>query len=417
MDYNTCTLTNGLRVIHLSSPSAVIFCGFGIAAGARHEAPGSEGIAHFCEHMSFKGTRHRKAFHIINSLERVGGDLNAFTNKEDTFFYAAIMKEHLAKAVDLLADMVFCSIYPQHEIDKEVEIICDEIESYNDSPAELIYDEFENIIFEDSSLGHNILGEAERVRCFTTADAVNFTQTHYRTDNAVFFVYGNVDFDKVTRMLCRAFACGILSNSPENRESIDPKHTMKPVIFKPVKEETIVRERHTHQAHVMLGTRTFPIHDDRRIPLFLLNNILGGPGMNARLNMSLREHNGLVYTVESSITSYEDTGVWATYFGCDAHDIKRCLRLVRHELDYVCAHRLSDIKLSNAKRQLKGQIGISCDNREGFALDFGKCFLHYGREKDVNRLCQQIDDVSVEDIQNVARTVFDKDRLTTLIYR
>ena len=205
MKYNTYTLDNGLRIIHLPSDSKVVYCGYQINAGTRNEEPGEEGLAHFCEHVTFKGTERRKAWHILNSLESVGGDLNAYTNKEGTVYYSAILKEHIARAVDLLTDIVFHSVYPQAEIDKEVEVICDEIESYNDSPAELIYDEFENIIFKGSPLGHNILGTAEQVRSFKTEDALRFTRKLYRPDNAIFFAYGDIDFKKLVRLLKKSF--------------------------------------------------------------------------------------------------------------------------------------------------------------------------------------------------------------------
>lgn len=200
-DYNTFTLDNGLRVIHKPSASQVIYCGYQIAAGTRHELPGEEGMAHFCEHMTFKGTERHNALQIINGLEQLGGDLNAFTNKEDTTFYAAIQKEHIVKAIALLTDMVFHSTYPQQEIDKEVEVICDEIESYNDSPAELIYDEFENMLFEGHPLGHNILGDADQLRTYQTADALKFVERNYRPDNAIFFAYGDLDFDRLVKQI------------------------------------------------------------------------------------------------------------------------------------------------------------------------------------------------------------------------
>ena len=201
MNYNTYTLPNGLRVIHLPSASPVVYCGYEIAAGTRDEEPGEEGLAHFVEHVTFKGTARRRSMQILNTLERVGGDLNAFTQKEDTVYYAAILKEHLPKAVDVLTDIVFHSTYPQTEIDKEVEVICDEIESYNDSPAELIYDDFENILFEGHPLGHNILGNAERVRKFTTEDALRFARKYYRPENSIFFAYGDVEFEKLKKII------------------------------------------------------------------------------------------------------------------------------------------------------------------------------------------------------------------------
>ena len=448
MKYNTYTLDNGLRIIHLPSDSKVVYCGYQINAGTRNEEPGEEGLAHFCEHVTFKGTERRKAWHILNCLESVGGDLNAYTNKEGTVYYSAILKEHIARAVDLLSDIVFHSVYPQAEIDKEVEVICDEIESYNDSPAELIYDEFENILFKGSPLGHNILGTAEQVRAFKTEDALRFTRKLYRPDNAIFFAYGDIDFKKLVKLIQKALgecpkgrelACSadcksaetpteerITEGTPtgetptEEMEAGDANHKVQSSKFNvqsKVAGQTIVMQKNTHQAHVMIGTRAYDVNDDRRMPLYLLNNMLGGPGMNAKLNLALREHNGLVYTVESTMVSYGDTGTWSIYFGCDEHDVKRCLRLVRKELDKFMQKPLSDAQLKAAKKQIKGQIGVACDNRENFALDFGKSFLHYGWEKNVDRLYEQVDEITAAQIQAVAQELFDKNRLTTLIFK
>ena len=448
MKYNTYTLDNGLRIIHLPSDSKVVYCGYQINAGTRNEEPGEEGLAHFCEHVTFKGTERRKAWHILNCLESVGGDLNAYTNKEGTVYYSAILKEHIARAVDLLSDIVFHSVYPQAEIDKEVEVICDEIESYNDSPAELIYDEFENILFKGSPLGHNILGTAEQVRSFKTEDALRFTRKLYRPDNAIFFAYGDIDFKKLVKLIRKALgecpkgrelACSadcksaetpteerIAEETPtgetptEEMEAGDANHKVQSSKFNvqsKVAGKTIVMQKNTHQAHVMIGTRAYDVNDDRRMPLYLLNNMLGGPGMNAKLNLALREHNGLVYTVESTMVAYGDTGTWSIYFGCDEHDVKRCLRLVRKELDKFMQKPLSDAQLKAAKKQIKGQIGVACDNRENFALDFGKSFLHYGWEKNVDRLYEKVDEITAAQIQAVAQELFEKDRLTTLIFK
>lgn len=452
MKYNTYTLDNGLRIIHLPSDSKVVYCGYQINAGTRNEEPGEEGLAHFCEHVTFKGTERRKAWHILNCLESVGGDLNAYTNKEGTVYYSAILKEHIARAVDLLTDIVFHSVYPQAEIDKEVEVICDEIESYNDSPAELIYDDFENIIFKGSPLGHNILGTAEQVRSFKTEDALRFTRKLYRPDNAIFFAYGDIDFKKLVKLIRKALADDDSGKVAENAansvgklaeeklpqisqmtqisgdensitteksvssvKSVGPENY--PSVGKEIAGQTIVMQKNTHQAHVMIGTRAYDVNDSRRMPLYLLNNMLGGPGMNAKLNLALREHNGLVYTVESTMVAYGDTGIWSIYFGCDEHDVKRCLRLVRKELDKFMQKPLSEAQLKAAKKQIKGQVGVACDNRENFALDFGKSFLHYGWEKNVDRLYEQVDEITAEQIQAVAQELFDKDRLTTLIFK
>ena len=413
--YNTHVLGNGLRVIHLPSTSPVVFCGYAIAVGARHEPRGSEGLAHFCEHTTFKGTRRRTSMQIVNRLERVGGELNAFTTKEDTVFYAAILREHLPKAVDLLTDIVFHSTYPQHEIEKEVEVICDEIESYNDSPSELIFDEIENYCFSGHPLGHNILGSAERVRTFTTADALAFTGNHYRPGNAVFFAYGDIDFMKLVKLLERLTPCQSSSIAAVSSDEMGKNYAS--TLLPPYSASTIEQDRHTHQAHVMLGVRAYAFNSNRRMPLFLLNNIIGGPGMNSRLNVALRERNGLVYTAESSMVVYSDTGLWRAYFGCDPHDVERCLALVRRELHKLAYQPLSARQLQAAKQQLKGQIGVASDNRENFALDFAESFLLFGKPKDLPLLYSRIDAVSAEQVQAVAQELFDPAHLTTLIFR
>ena len=406
--YNTYTLENGLRIIHLPSTSQVVYCGYDIAAGTRNELPGEEGLAHFCEHMSFKGTTRRNALQIINAIEGLGGELNAFTNKEDTVYYAAISKEHFSQAVDVLTDIVFHSQYPQHEIDKEVEVICDEIESYNDSPAELIYDEFENLLFEGHPLGHNILGNAEQLRTYTTDNALRFVSRNYKPEKMVFFVYGDIDFKR----LCKSLEH--LMPNCDNMSSTEPSllahDNQKSAQF-------IEQNRSTHQAHVMTGCRAYAYSDPRRMTLYLLNNILGGPGMNARLNLSLRERHGLVYTVESTMATYGDTGIWSIYFGCDHHDISRCRKLVRHELDCLMQKPLSQQQLTKAKRQLKGQLAIACDNREQFALDFGRSYLHHGHERDLDTLFRRIDAITAEELQTVACSLFDSNNMSTLIFK
>ena len=407
MKYNIATLNNGLRIIHLPNTSKIAYCGYQIKAGTRNEKPGDEGLAHFCEHVTFKGTQTHTSTAIINKLESVGGDLNAFTNKEDTVFYSAIPVEHFAKAVDVLSDIVFYSIFPQAEIDKEVEVICDEIESYNDSPAELIYDEFENLVFKGHPLGHNILGSADRVRGFATADAMRFTQQYYRPDNAIFFVYGNIDFKRLVKTL----------------EKLTPKQQQESVVDEALVvangrlPELTILNHDTHQAHVMIGNRAYSATHPLRIPLYLLNNMLGGPGMNARLNVILRERRGLVYSVESSMVCYGDTGLWAVYFGCDPHDVNRCVRLVKGEFKRLMEKLLSEKTLAAAKKQIKGQLAVACDNNENFAIDFGKSFLHFGDEKDIEKLYQKIDAVTAEQIQQVAKEIFDKDSLATLVIK
>lgn len=410
MNYNTHTLANGLRIIHLPSAQPVVYCGYAVGAGTRDEELGrEEGMAHFCEHITFKGTERRSSMKILGHLESVGGDLNAFTNKEETVYHAAVLKDNIGRAVDLLTDIVFHSTYPQAEIDKEVEVIVDEIESYNDSPAELVYDLFENAVFSGHPLGHNILGTAEKLRRYTTADALRFTRRYYRPDNSVFFAYGDVDFARLVRLLERANTVAADEVCCDCKQSAA---TLPPYVA-----QHIEHHMDTHLAHVMVGTRAYDVHDERRIALYLLNNILGGPGMTARLNVSLRERNALVYTVESMAQSYSDTGLWAVYFGCDQKNVNRCLRLIRRELDKVMQRPLSDAQLRAAKRQIRGQIGIACDSRESFALDFAKSYLHYGWKKDVTALCERIDALTAADLQCVAQDLFAEERLTSLVVK
>ncbi len=404
--YNTALLPCGLRVIHRWCPSEVVYCGYEVAAGTRDEAVGSEGLAHFCEHMSFKGTSRRTAMDIINCLEGVGGELNAYTTKDTTVYYAACGRGDLRRAVTLLTDIVFHSIYPEKELDKEIEVVCDEIESFNDSPSELIYDDFENILFAGHPLGHSILGTADTVHSFTPDDVRRFTTRYYVGSNAVFFCYGNVPFDKLCALLER-------ETIPMGQANTAPVAVAEKVVT----GETIVREIGSHQAHVMMGRRAYGIHDGRRLPLYLLNNILGGPSMNARLNLSLRERHALVYTVEAMLVSFADTGLWAVYFGCDHKDVRQCSKLVARVLQGIVRRPLSARQLAAAKRQIKGQIALSCDNRESFALDFGKSFLHYGWRRDVSSLCADIDALSADELYAVAQEMFSIDSLTTLVYK
>ena len=408
---STHTFENGLRLIQIPSPTNVAYCDISIDAGTRDEEAGEEGMAHFCEHMMFKGTKQRKAWHIINRMEAVGGDLNAYTNKEETVVYAAFMKEHLERAAELIFDIVFNSTYPQHEIDKESEVIVDEIESYNDTPADLIFDRFENLIYEGGSLGHDILGTAENVRRFKTGDALRFVQRLYRPEKMVFFVFGDVAFEQVKKIVGKQVK-GMderkkeVSESPENPENTRTPHS-----------GTFTEERGTHQAHVMIGRAGYGAKDDRRIALYFLNNILGGPGMNSRLNIALREHKGLVYTVESSLTNYTDTSTWAIYFGCDAEDVEKCLKIVREEMDRLMNEPLTERQFQAALKQIKGQIGVACDNFENYVLDMAKAYLHYNKFEGMKDTIEHLEKTTPQLLQEVAREMFNEKELTTLIFR
>ena len=412
----TASLDNGLRIIFQPSESEVVYCGYVICAGTRHEAAEDSGMAHFIEHMSFKGTQRRKSRQINDYLERVGGELNAFTSKQETVFCATVLRRDVHRAVDVLTDMVFHSVYPQSEIEKEVEVIIDEIDSYKDSPSELIFDEFEQQLFGRCSLGRDILGDKNRLRTYTTADALRFTGQYYRPDNAVFYLYGKVDWARLVRLLEKAHGIGAkqAGADDETGEKFTPAAQPRALFAEP---STIRVNRGTHQAHVMMGAPTFAADDPRRYALTLLNNIVGGPTMNSRLNMVVRERHGLVYSIDSFLNSYPDTGFWSLYFGCDAEDVARCRQLVVRELQRLCDKPLTTAALRTAKAQICGQIGISCDNSEAFAVAMAKQYAHFGTQRDMQRIMEGIQTVTAADLQDLARTIYAPDGLYTLIYR
>lgn len=407
MANNTFTLSNGLRIIHTFSPTDVAYCGLCIDAGTRDEEPQESGMAHFIEHLLFKGTTHRKSWHILNRLETVGGDLNAYTNKEETVVYAAFLKENFERALDLICDIVFNSTFPQQEIDKEVDVIIDEIQSYEDSPSELIFDEFENMIFSSHPLGRNILGNPNRLKEYTSEDAKRFVQRYYWPSNMVFFVRGNIPFEKVIR-LCEKHTNGIVLPQGWKRQE-----RIKPAPYQ-AKEQRIHRD--THQAHVMLGCRSFDALQGKRTGLYLLNNILGGPGMNSRLNVSLREKKGLVYNVESNLTNYTDTGTFCIYLGCDIDDVNQCIDLCHKELQKVLDSSFTDAQLNAAKKQIKGQIGVACDNFESNILDMAKAYLHYNKVEELHETFQRIDNLTPQGLQEIALELFNRENLSLLTY-
>ena len=406
MKYNTFTLPNGLRIIHRPFPSEVAYCGYCIATGSRHELATESGMAHYCEHLSFKGTGERSARQIINCLENRGGDLNAYTTKEHTTYYAALLKQDILTAIDLLSDMVFRSIYPQREAEKELEVIIDEYNSYRETPSEVIYDEFERCLFEGNPLGRNIFGDFGQLRSSDSGSILHFARSHYRPENMVFYVDGDVDFDRVVRRLeQRAVAEPLDSSYCRPATPVTPNALAQP--FRHVTHDESV----THQTHCLIGNRAYSMNDSRRIALYLLNNILGGPGMSSRLNLLLREKYGLVYSVESAMVNYSDTGLWYTYFACGDKDVKRCKRLLTKELEKLMENTLSPARLSIAKRQLKGQIAVACDNRENFAIDYAKTYLYHAKEKDLGVLFEEIDSLSSAQLQAVAAEVFNPDSL------
>ena len=403
---NSLTLDNGLRVVYAPSPTNTVYLGLALDAGTRDETNEESGMAHFAEHLSFKGTDRRTSRQIITYMESVGGDLNAFTGKEETVYYCTCQKEHFHRAMDILFDVVFHSKYPQEEMYKEVEVVIDEIESYNDSPSELIYDDFEAMLFQGHPLGRNILGDADRLRTYKTEDVLNYTHRLYVPSNAVLFVYGNVDAKEVKRRIPQNLPSAPSSQVTTIQKSLPKREAQRKVVNKD-----------THQAHVMMGAQAYGGSNKNHLALFMANNILGGPGLSSRLNLALREKRGLVYTVESTLTTYTDTGVWAVYFGCDREDVERCKKLVKRELMRLCEAPLSDRALKAAKQQIIGQISMSYDNFESVAIGMGKRMLHYGKTQTKDEFIARIQNITAEDIWVAAKEVFNPEALSILEYK
>lgn len=403
--YFTHCLKNGLRIILQQTTSQVAYCGYAVNAGTRDEDIDTPGMAHFIEHMLFKGTSRRKAWHILNRMEHVGGDLNAFTNKEETVVYCSFMKQDFSRATELLTDLAFHSVFPEHEIEKECEVIIDEIKMYEDSPAELIFDDFEDLIYAGHPLGRNILGNADSLRSYGKSHADAFFHRYYKPDNMIFFVLGNYTIEQVIKEMEKCTSS--IMTTPVVMHRQQPMH---------LTAKRVNVNKHSHQAHVMIGGHAYDGRSDKRVALNLINNILGGPGMNSRLNIALREHRGLVYEIESNYTPYTDIGTFSIYFGCDHEDVERCIELVFKELKLFRDQRLSDSQMRAAKKQLIGQIGVSSDNNENNALGMAKTFLHYHRFVTSKEAFKNIELLTADLLQEVAQEILATRNLSVLCY-
>ncbi|MDO5570137.1 MAG: pitrilysin family protein [Bacteroidales bacterium] len=407
MIYQNTTLESGLRIVHMPVNSPVFYCGFAINTGSRDESEEIFGMAHFTEHMIFKGTKKRSSYNILNRMERVGGDLNAYTSKEETFVYSIFLKENFDRACQLLCDLVVNSTFPAKEIEKEVGVIVDEINSYRDNPPEMIYDEFENMIFAGHSMGHNILGDEKTLESFDSAKGVSFLKERYIPEKMVFFTMGDLPFDSIVKSVAKYYEPDSKSNHPV------PKREMPEEYNKAFRKE----ELDTYQSHVIIGGRAYNMFDEKRYSLALLNNILGGPGMNSRLNVSMREKRGYVYNVESVYTPYTDTGVFSIYFGSDQKKTEKCISLINSELKTLRDKKLSSIELERAKRQIKGQLGVATDNRENVCMNMAKAFLHFNKYDSLETVCKEIDAVTESQILECANEIMDDSKLSTLIFQ
>ncbi len=402
---HTYTLANGLRIIHRDAPSEISHCGIVLNTGSRDEYPEEAGMAHFVEHMLFKGTHRRRAHHIASRMESVGGELNAYTTKEETFYYATFLGEYFPRAVELLADMLFHSQFSPLLIDREREVIIDEINSYRDAPSELIFDDFENMVFEGHELGHYILGVPETLNLFTRNQILRFLERQYQPSQMVFFSTGRIPFPKVVKQLEKYFS--IVPPTVKVKKRVAPSSSHMP------RKELLHKQ--TSQSHVMLGMPTLSMHHPQRHALLLLNNILGGDSLNSRLNASLREKHGLVYHVESNVTLYSDTGLFTIYFAGDPKQRERSIRLVRKEISRLLEKKLTPMQLNLAKRQWKGQLGIVAEQTENYTLAMARQFLHTGRKLSQEELFTHIDAITPDEIEATSHYLFDQE-LSELSY-
>lgn len=406
MDLLFHTLKNGIRLVHQTIPGMVAHCGIIINVGSRDESEVEHGMAHFIEHVLFKGTRKRKAYHILSRLEDVGGELNAYTTKEETAIHASFLKDDYERAVELISDITFNSVFPEKEIEKEKDVVIEEINSYLDNPSELIFDDFEELIFANQPIGRNILGTPESVKSFNHKKVLSFIAKNYNTHEMVFCSVGNIPDEKILKLFKSHFE-GIKTNKIEQR----------PIKRWDYKPSVQTKKMDTFQNHCIIGNIAYDLKDDRRMGMFLLNNILGGQGLNSRLNLSLREKNGLAYNVESSYNPYCDTGVFSLYFGTDAQYLSKSTSIALSELKKLRTSKLGTIQLSKAKNQIKGYLARGYENHESLMLSLGKSLLTFNKIESIEQICRKIDDITAEQLLEISNDVFDPAKLSTLIYK
>lgn len=406
MEYFIHTLDNGIRLIHLQVPNIVAQCGLIINAGSRDEKDEEHGMAHFIEHMFFKGTGKRKAYHILSRLEDRGGELNAYTTKEETVLYGSFLKEDYNIAMELISDIAFNSTFPSKEIKREKEVILEEINSYKDTPSELIFDDFEELIFNGDALGRNILGEENSLKSFNRESISSFIKNNYFTDQMVFCSIGNISSKRI-QSLFEKYYSKVPANTGNRKRS--NKNGYKP--------DSKILQKGTWQNHCIIGNVAYNLKDSRRIGMYLLNNILGGQGLNSRLNLSLREKNGFAYNVESSYQPYFDTGVFLIYFGTEQANLDKSISIALKELRKLRDTQLGTTQLYKAKKQIKGNLARSYENHESYMLSMGKSLLVYGSVDPLAEIYRKIDLVSSQNLLDIANEVFDDDKLSTLIYK
>jgi len=405
IDFLTHTLKNGIRIIHKNTDSPVAHLGVLINAGSRDEKKNEHGLAHFIEHSVFKGTKKRRSFHVLSRIEGVGGELNAYTTKEETVLYSTFLNEYYDRAADLLGDILINSVYPEKELEREKEVIFEEINSYKDSPSELIFDEFEEIVFEGHSIARNILGTRKNLKKFNRDSILKFIGNNYHTDQMVISSVGNCDFNELVRLIEKSFGDLDSKTRKPSRKKFDN--------YIPEKKSV---EKDTYQSHCIVGNTAYDIRHSKRIVMVLLNNILGGQAMNSRLNLALRERRGMAYNVESGYTAYSDTGLFNVYFGTDKENLEKALSLVHKEFKLLRDNKLGAIQLSKAKKQLIGQIAISTESHEDLMLAIGKSYLMFNKVDPLRVVFNKIEAITTEDLLEVANFTLNEKQMSTLVY-
>lgn len=395
-----------MRLIHNYVPNKAAYCGLIVNVGSRDEQAGEFGMAHFIEHVIFKGTEKRKAYHILSRLEDVGGELNAYTTKEDTCVYATFMAKDYERALELFADIVFHSVFPEKEIEKEKDVVLDEINSYKDNPGELIFDDFEELIYTGYPIGRNILGDEASVEQISREMVLDFVKRNYSPNRMVISSVGDIDFDKLVRLVEKYFSGYTSGVSLQTR--------IKPEIYTP---RFVELDKDTHQSHCIIGNIAYDYTQDNRLALSLLINLLGGAGMNTRLNLNIRERHGLAYNIEASYTPYSDTGIAMIYFGCDPEHADWCLSLCKKEMRLLYEEKLGPMQLKRAKAQMIGQLAISSENYENLMLSIGKSFLIYDKVDSLEDIYAQVEEITSELLVQVAKDIFDLDKQSVLLYK
>ncbi len=406
MTYQTHTLSNGIRLVHKQTDSLVAHCGLTINAGSRDEQKNEQGLAHFIEHLIFKGTHKRRAHHILSHMENVGGEINAYTAKEDTCIYASFMHKQYGRCMDLISDIVFRSVFPPKEIQKEKDVVLDEINSYRDNPSERIFDEFDNVIFYDHPLGTNILGVPKTLKKFSQENIYDFMEKNYVTHEMVLASVGKTDFKKLIYLAEKYFG-----------EFAEKKKLIPRQKFTQYTARNITVKRRNHQVHCMMGNEAYHVDHPRKTSLILLNNILGGPGMNSRLNMGIREKYGFCYNLESHYQPYSDTGLFSIYLGTDKGYIDKTIELVHKELALLRNKPLGILQLGRAKMQLQGQVAISLESNLNEMLSIGKSILMYDKIDTIEQINEKIEKVTAMDLMETAHEIFDTGKLSMLLYK